>query len=57
MLIILYIVLSLFFVVYIDELSTLKECKIINWINIWLNIILITLIGTCILIEFGILKI
>lgn len=57
MLIILYIVLSLFLVVYIDELSTLKECKIINWINIWLNIILITLIGTCILIEFGILKI
>lgn len=53
LLIILYIVFGFLLVFYIDIPD---DFTIFNWIQVWLMIIVITLMGTSILIELGIVN-
>lgn len=52
-LIILYIVFGFLLVFYTDVSD---DFTILNWIQVWLMIIVITLMGTLILIELGIVN-
>lgn len=52
-LIILYIVFGFLLVFYTDVSD---DFTILNWIQVWLMIIVITLIGTSILVELGIVN-
>lgn len=53
LLIILYIVFGFLFVFFID---VSEDITTFNWIQIWLMIIVITLIGTSILVELEIVN-